>query len=473
MTVRKNLLSFIISRYLNYALLFVRGLILAKFLGPVNFGTWGFLTLLLQYFSYSTLGINYAVTVKLSTTEDVNDGNKSKVSSSAVIVSLFISLGIIVIALGIHFLKIPVFSKFDFNRFLVPTFLIVGFANVQQVLINIYRVKNGLFKIAVTETVSAILLIASAFLFHNNDLIVWQLRFMAFTGLISILILLLNPPIKIQYLLDKKIVKLLFRLGLPLLIYNFSFYLITISARTIINGFYSNEILGYYTLANSLSYAVLLGFQSAGWAIYPDVLSKTARRTNPQDSSEIINRINTIYSTACFLIVFLVVMFLPLLMLFLPAYKPAIPVITILIFAQAILSVSFGYNALAVARNKQNTVAKISIGVVILIVTFGLITCFLKMDFLWVAIITLVGSITYTVFQSVLGAKLLGYSEKRLRIISKIISPGFLIAMILVIVGSFTQYPIFWSIPATVIFIIFHYKNIKKLLTFVKEGLNI
>ena len=55
----KNLLFFIFSRYFNYGILFIRGLVLAKFLGPVSFGIWGFLTLILQYFTYSTLGINY------------------------------------------------------------------------------------------------------------------------------------------------------------------------------------------------------------------------------------------------------------------------------------------------------------------------------------------------------------------------------------------------------------------------------
>ncbi len=467
---QRKIFLFIINRYFNYGLLFIRGIILARFLGPEEYGNWGFITLFLLYFSYaSTLGINYATTVSLSSSEKTQE-QKATIASSAVIITATINLGIMILGIGTHFFNIPVFSRFSFGQYLILVTLIIATTNLQQVLTNIYRVMQGIKKIAIVETISAILLLGSSIIFREKDLVTYQLLFMLFASLVSIAIYFFHLPFKLQTHFEKAEPKRLFNVGFPLLIYNFSFYLIAMSARTIVNGFYTNEILGYYTLANSLSNAVLLGFQSAAWAIYPDVLTKTVNEVDNETVSNLIEKVNLVYNTACFLLIFLVISALPLLLLFLPAYRPSLPVITILLFAQSILAVSFGFNALSVARNQQNVVAKISIGVVFLITISGSITSLLQLNYFWVAVITLIGSVIYTGFQTLLGFRLLGKTGKKIHQISAILSPRFLVPMTIAIIGSFTPVPIYYSIGAALAFFLLHIKNIKTVFGYLLKG---
>ena len=353
------------------------------------------------------------------------------IPSTAIILSSIISLVVFIIGLLIHFLGIPLFTKFNFDQYLILIVLIIALSNIQQILVNIYRVQKGILKIAVVETISAVLLFVSALVFRGFDLIMYQLWFMLATNILCIFILVIHLPFTFRMRWDKNVIDALFRLGIPLLIYNFSFYMITISARTVVNVFYSDEILGYYTLANSIAFAVLLGFQSVAWAIYPDVLSKLSPEMGHKEQIVIMSKINLIYNSACYGVIFLSIALLPILFQYLPDYRPALPVITILLLSQVVLSASFGYNALAVAHHKQGTVAKISTGIVVFIVLMSIVISILRVNFLWIAVTVLIGSFAYTTFQTIFSSKLLG-EEKPIHQVFAILSPGFLLSMGLV-----------------------------------------
>jgi O-antigen/teichoic acid export membrane protein len=457
-TQKSHLLLFIINRYFNYGLLFIRGIVLAKFLGPYYFGVWGFLTLLLQYFSFSSLGINYAITVHLST--DIQFEKKDVVPSMALLTTTVVSIGIILVGVIMQSAGVSLFPRFEFDQYLILVVLIIALSNIQQILINIYRVKKGLRKIALIETISAIILLVSALVFREGELIKYQLIFMVLSGSISLIILCLNLPFRIQLIVDISIIRSLFKIGLPLLIYNFFFYLITISARTIVNAFYSIEILGFYTLANSIAFAVLLGFQSIGWAIYPNTLSKTSSANDPDSVRQAINKINLIYNTGCYLLIFIVIAVLPLLFLYLPVYRSAQPVITILLLSQAVLSASFGYNALAIAQGQQKKVARISIIIVIIIVALGVVISLLNLNFIWIALSVLFGSILYSSLQVILGTKLLGLAKHPIHEIGSVIPISFLMASGIVLFANTNKNSQYWYIAALVVFFIFDYKKI-------------
>jgi hypothetical protein len=63
---------------------------------------------------------------------------------------------------------------------------------------------------------------------------------------------------------------------------------------------YSVEILGYFTLANSISNATLLGLQSVAWAVYPEVLAKFSTSNDINAVQNRINLVNTFYNLSCF-----------------------------------------------------------------------------------------------------------------------------------------------------------------------------
>jgi len=458
---------FSISRYFSYGLLFIRGFIIAKFLGPYFFGIWGFITLVLQYFSYSTFGINYAVTVQLSTESQKEDSKNGLISSTALLSTLLINLIILSIGVIIHFSGITFFSRYDFNQYLVFILLIAGFNNLQHVLINIYRVQKKIFTIAIVEIVTATILLVSAVLFKEDQLIRTQLWAMGFTGFISLMVFISFLPFKFQLRLDSKVLKSLLTLGFPLLIYNLSFYLIMISARTIVSAFYSLEVLGFFTLANSIASATLLGLQSVAWTAYPDVLSKTTKDNDLETTRGFICQINTIYNTSCFLFIFTVIFLLPILIEFLPQYLSAFPIITILLMSQAVLSTSFGFNALAISRSEQNRVAIIGFGIVLFVLIFSLCFSSFHLNFIWIALSVLLGSFLYTTLQLRLGSKLLGSDQSFIKEWLNFFPVGTIVAILINLFGCFNRQPILWSGVALVVFIITNYSSLNKIWLFI------
>lgn len=464
---RNPILLFLLNRYVSYGFLFVRGLIIAKFLGTYYFGIWGFLTLVLQYLSYSTFGINYAITVQLSTESQKEEVKNGLYSSVALLSTLILDLLLIGIGIIVQYSGIELFSRFEFNHYVLFIVIIAGLSNLQQVLINIYRVEKKIFRIAIVEIFTAIVLMISALIFRENQLIKSQITTLLLTGILSILILVYQLPFRFRLRIDKNIIKSLFKLGFPLFFYNLSFFLITIAPRSVVSAFYSVEILGFFTLANSIAYSTLLGLQSVAWAIYPEVLSKTTLDKSNESTFDTINTINLLYNTTCFLLVFIVVLLLPILFLYLPQYRPAIPIVTILLLSQAVLATSFGFNALAVSRKKQQEVAIIGIEVVLLITLLSILASYIHLHQIWIAFIGLLGSFIYILFQVRLGSKLINPNQSFWGEFQKMYPVGIIVAIFINIFGSFTDMPIIWSSVALGILIITNLSNIKSLWLFV------
>lgn len=471
--IKKNhILAFMINRYASYALLFIRGILMAKFLDPYYFGIWGFFTLVLQYFSYSSFGINYAITVQLSI-GDQSESDNDRYSSIALFLTAIIDLVFLAAGILFQFSDLDLFSKFEFKRYVILILLIASFNNLQQVFVNIYRVKKKLLTIAVLETLASVILLTTTIIFRNKELIMVQLFFMMLTNLVSVIVYFIDRPFRFRLHLETRWVRSLFSLGFPLLIYNLSFYLITISARSVVSAFYPAEILGYYSLANSISYATLLGLQSIAWAIYPEVLENFSRTTDQDIIREKVNVINRLYNTSCFLMINLVIFFIPLLLLFLPQYRSAISIITILMIAQGFLSTTFGYNSLAIAQKRQKSVANIGFLIILFIVFFSVLVALIHQDHILIALIVLIGSILYSALQTRLGLRIFSSSQTLLGELRSVYPIGTIIAFMIYIVGSFTSMPFLWNCLALIIFLVSNFAQIRELWFFAKKKIHI
>ena len=468
LTFNNQLVIFLFNRYISYVLLFIRGLLIARFLGPYFFGIWGFSTLILQYLSYSNIGINYAITVQLSTKTNNEERERDRIASTALSSMFFIGIILLILGALLYFCGWIPFSRFNFPNYWLVIILITIASNIQQVLINIFRVKKNILRIAITEFVTALLLFISVFVDKNSSLINIQLITILCTSLISIFLMSYKLPIKFSLRFDKLIFLDQLKLGIPLLIYNLSFTLINLSSTSIVSAFYSVEILGFFTLANSISSATLLGLQSIGWAFYPQVLTNTSADITNQGKYQIVGKINTLYATSCFILTIFVVLILPAIFLVLPEYKIASPVIIILVISQAILSASYGFNALAVSNQKQKNIAIIGISVVIVITLLSLCVPILHMDKIWIAIVVLVGSFIYSFLQIRLGTQLLQINENLLREFLKLYPIGVLCSFFLLIISSFTKYSFLLSVFALGIYLFFNRKNNKIIFNFIK-----
>lgn len=460
--LKNHIVLFTASRYVGYAMQFVRGILVARLLGPQLFGIWGFLTLAQQYLSYTSFGLQYAVNVELATGAPDPDKQTRLIGSALSATTLIVS-GLALAGLGIQVGGVSLFEKYSFGRYALAVSLIAGLYHLQQLFANVYRVYGKLARIAAGELLSAGLPLLAALAFEGQALIEALLGALILAGVLSLALFVVRPPFKITFTFDRQHWKQLFAVGMPLLVYNVSFYLITVSGRTIISAFYSVETMGYYSLANTITSATLLGLNAVSWVVFPDILSRTRAGLPDDVVASVVRKVNDLYGTSVFLAVFGVILGLPALFSFLPQYRPAGGALSILLLSQAVLSVSFGYNCVAIARKEQLKVAGISLVAALVVTGLSLLAALANLPFVWIAIAVLAGSFIYALWQARLGARTLNQGQLRPGYLAEMLPWGSLVATLLFLVGSLTPYTTLAGVLGLAIFVLANRPKIARL----------
>jgi O-antigen/teichoic acid export membrane protein len=406
-----------------------------------------------QYLSYTSLGMQYAINVELAVDSVDNVRRQEKYIGVALTVTALIAVILALTGLAIQYFEIPLFEKYSFNQYALALGVIVGMTHLKEILTNVYRVHGKLVRIMIGEFLFAFIPLLAALTFRGEALITALLFAMAGSSLISLVVYLVKAPFKIVPQLDRAASKYLLVIGIPLLIYNLSFALMTIAGRTIVSIFYSVETMGFFAMANSITVATLLGLRAVIWVVFPRVLSRTRLGLPDEEVASTVKKLNDLYSTAVFLAVFVMILSLPLLFAILPQYKPAAGVLTVLLLTQAVLSIVAGYNAVAIARKRQMMVAAIAIIAVIFIVVFGGFFAWLQWDYVWVAVAMLGGGFVYTILQARLGTRLIYGNNSPQDYLYSILPVGSIIAIVLVLVGVFTEFPWLFSGLGLLVFI--------------------
>lgn len=465
------ILLFMASRYTSYGLNFLRGMLMAKFLGPEIFGVWGFLMLMHQYLAFSSLGLQYSVTVELATDLTKIRDEQARFIGAVLALTGLISLGLVVFGLGIQLGSFSLFEKYSFNQYALALSMVVAAYHYQQIFANVYRVYGKLTRIAVSELLNAVAPLIALLAFRDTDLIGALLVTMAMSGCVSIGIFKIRAPFEIRLNFAPSHWKKAAAIGIPLLIYNASFYLITMSSRTVVSVYYPPEVMGYYSFANTITTATLLGLSAVSWVAFPHILSKTQMDVPNYSALRVVQRVNDLYGTSVFIAVFAMIFAIPLLFFFLPQYRSSAEVLGILLLSQAVLSISFGYNSVAIARKQQMMIALIGIFVAAVVAGLSLLIGMLRLDIAWIAVAVFVGTLISSLWQMRLGADLVGQDRAGNLFMIGILPWGSLVATLVLLVGILTGYPAPAGVLASSIFLWANRQKIGQLWIFVKQRL--
>lgn len=400
---------FTANRYVCYTLMFLRGVLIAKFLGPYLYGVWSFLTLLQQYLGYTALGLNFAVNVELSTRPSSDHAQRKEIISSSFTLTAVISVVVCCVVLLLQFFKVPWLAQYPGSEYLLPVAVIAGLSNVQQLLVNVYRCYGKLGKIVFSEMSIAVLTVLILFFFKDQALIFASIWAMIGALCLNLLFFLHRPPFPIGLSVRALVLKKLLAIGIPLLVYNFSFIMITLIGRTIVGMYYPIESMGIYSFATAISGTAMLAVESVAWIVFPTVLSRIHDGVDNETATSTLNRVRDLYVTSVFITVFLIILCLPVLFYFLPSYRNAHETLIILLLSQSVLSISFGYNCLAIARKKQVAISIISLISVLVISCFSFVVAKFSLDIRFIAVSVLTGTLIFNLMQGLFGNYLLNH----------------------------------------------------------------
>mgnify|MGYP000939962729 CR=1 FL=1 len=456
-------------KYFAFVIKALKGLLIAKFLGPYFMGVWGFMLMIEDYLAYTGFGIQSYLSVELAKSTKDNVYQKqimSQTISGYVIIFIFILLLYpIYVLLGNNF-----GGKYLLGSFLIYCLINTGLHHLQRSFFEFYRVakKFSLINFSEIVTISLPLL---AFIFFKNEQLIWAMYVLSiFAYIISLLIFFYYLPFKIKLIFKLKQLGNLISKGFPFLIYNLSFALIALSGKTIVSLFYLVKEMGYFSFAVSITAACLLGIKTVQWAILPSLISRYNNMNDKQEVLKFAYLLEKINSTVVIFFVMIVMIILPALFIFFPEYLPSYKVMIYLFLNAAVLSMGMGFGSYIIVKNKQIILAKYSIFIFILITLINLITSqYLNLSFEWIAIGQILGSMIFIILQRKTFHEISGNSIDFFALVTTCFPLKVIIPMIIFALGMHLEYSILYFIAGLFLFTALNYKNFFIINSFIKE----
>lgn len=352
--MKKNFLKstfiYTIVKYAALILGFLRELINARQLGPETFGILGNLLLILSYFLYANFGTIYAMTKECSILE--KDKEKVNKIINGTFSFLAILSGVFLLG-GAVYLSISKYSPMGVYIFLVC--IIAIFDQFRLYFTNYFRIKDNLKQINSIELI-----------YHSLSAVLTVIL-ISKLGIYGALIALLVADIatfiscvkrveNLRFYIDKDIFIRLISVGIPLLIYNLGFYILTTIDRMFIIKFLSKEDLGYYTFANQIAKATLMFLNSVLFIYYPQALRKLNLENN-SDKDSIVREMKKLNVTLEILGVLLtiagIVLIVPFVNILMKQYVSSIVIYRILVLSAIANQLCYFVSVFLLSNNLQ------------------------------------------------------------------------------------------------------------------------
>jgi len=467
--------QYIITKYFAYGLRFITALIIAKNLSVYYFGIYGFVILVLQYLSYTNFGTNYSFNVILSTDKKIYTEKANLLLSNTLNFNIYVSILLVIIALLSSALGVLGYlHKYLFGDYYLLVIFIAIIQNYNVIFINLFRIYGKLFEI----NFNIIIIVLSQFtvtFFYNGKELFWALLLsLTFGNILSLVVFLFKSPLKIfiNFKFQKNILKNLLSRGIYLLLYNLSFYLIIISARTIVSYYYTVEDFSLFTFANSLSNAVLMLLASLSFLFYPKLLNKFSNYKNLKDIIQFMRKIREIYLTMSFLIVLSSLLFIPLIFRILPKYEHAYFTLEIMLIAQLLISNNFDYTILLIQRKKEKLLTVFGfIAVGIVVITSIIFVSYLHLSFDFVAVSILLSTFGYNIIVIFAGNKVTKQFNNILSLLNYAYPCKYTLPLIVLFVLQIFKLNNF--VPGIIALVLFIYMNKKEIKYSIKEGITL
>lgn len=345
---------FILSKYATYAIYFIISLVIANKLGLFYFGIYGFLKLIIQYFTYSNLGVNYSSLVIMSEDANKDITKKSSILTSSIIITFFSLTFFYLIFVAIcNLYDIEFYNRFNIGQYVFYIFFIVLIKQINQLYINIYRVYDRLKIINWAYIIPCIG--EFIILFTGNgkrllDNIMWA---MVFSNGIVFIIFLVDAKFSISNNIDIKATKKLVRRGIMLLLYNISFYFIVLVAKSYISSEFQIEDFAQYSFSYNISDAVMLLNSSVSFFIYPNLINKLSSSNSTDNSLLLMREMQQYYMIAASLVIIIALIASHFLQLIVPDYVKSEYILQILLLSQLLVANSFIMTTFLVQQKKE------------------------------------------------------------------------------------------------------------------------
>lgn len=434
-------------------------------------GIWGFINLVIMYFSQLNFGVPSSLNVIASKEKQNTDYVIRVFNNTISISSILIIISIIFFTL-IRLFNIDFGAKFSFFTYIIPTALIISFNFITPLFSNVLRIFGNIKEISISQSLVPLSMLAVSFFFKGQDLL-WALLWSNMVALfITILVFLKVMPFKIGFDLNRDLIKVILSKGLVLFIYTSSFYFIIYSTRSIISEFYSVVEFGYFTFAFTLGNTVNMLLSSISFLVFPKVLNRMATLSNKEISLMLSKMRHTYIVSSHALIHFLIVVF-PVFLYFFSQYQNCLQAFRLIALTLVLYTNSFGYQGLLLAKSKERLIATLStLALVINVICGYLIAQVFKLPYSYVIIATLISYLIYIYLLTYFGRKTIAESTRLIDVLKDFFPFSMFIPFVLSFIFSVLSLNSYWFIIPLFLFLFLNFKSFKVIYNTFQEVLN-
>lgn len=364
--IKNKYVIYLFTRYITYVLLFITSLIIAQKLGPLFFGIWGFITLIIQYFNNLNFGIPHSLTAILAINKGKRDYS-TLIFNTSLVMCVILSLVVLVSFIIMKYFNIGV--DYNISKYYLWIFIIVMLNYYVMLFSNMFRVYDKLWEISLSQSVVPLLTLFSILIFDSEYLIDILVLVTCIGPIISLFFFIKNTPLKLKPFFSIRLAKTIQKRANFLFLYNTSFYFIMISTRVIISSFFSVIEFGYFSFSFTLANAILLLLESISFLILPKMVHKLSK-ANDNDSYSLLSEIQTVFVTLSHGLIHLAIFFIPFLFIFFEKYLDAINLFRLLALTLVLYTNSFGCSNLLMAKGKERIMGFIAFTILVINVIF-------------------------------------------------------------------------------------------------------
>jgi hypothetical protein len=253
------LIAFLLAKYVGLGLTSSRALLLAALLGPVSYGILGTLVLAQQNLSYLALGAREGLTVKLA--QATNDKERVLLICSS---TLFWAWCVSTLILCGSFLLVFVGGKGNVNWVWVGVISYLSVIN--EILVNINRDRNKLFRVAATELIYNAVPLGTALILMRHITVTAALMAIAAGLFLSVLMYVSDASEYCWNRVSGRVTSEVLFTGIQLGLVSFVATSLTSVFIFAANVMRLGKTIGLLVFANSFCTIVLYGLNMVAWA---------------------------------------------------------------------------------------------------------------------------------------------------------------------------------------------------------------
>ncbi len=396
--LRSAIFTYVGLKYLTHGIQFASLMLLARYASIPGFALYASIKLLLQYLSYTNLGVNYSFNNLTSSQKDVS---KQRVFSN-LRGSLLINLALVLLATSVLLIG-PLPQFVEKNDIQVSVFLVyavvIGIFSLKQLnllFLGLYRLLNryGLINLYGISVVAIELLII--LLFSESEALIINI----FIGQLAVnaVFLVFFASLNARSLFKKiegSSIRPLFINGISLLAYNFSFYFLMLMVRSFIENKLDQAQFAIFNFAFFVNEGIFLALNAVFFVLLPKVLNMS----NQTDTVVLFNKAISRGKLLSFFTIVLVpvtAILLKVLIGFIPEYEDAVAVILLLLLAQAFISNNFLLSSYLLAKRKETPLSVLGFSLVLL--WFLLLSYLLRTELITLEIVGLSNILIYFLY---------------------------------------------------------------------------